>query len=351
MPSQKKDSSEQKISRHLDARLPMVMYRLPLETKVNCVFQSNSKLNFLDRYNQKGFIFAPFDTDKKEIVLFKADETLEYHFDSLEVLDNGKSFSKKEDLDFHLRLIEKSIERIRDGSLKKVIASRSINVTCDISAVVLFKRLLQNYPTAFCYLLYHPKVGTWLGASPELLVSVKGLEFKTTSLAGTLPVNGSYLPKWTSKELQEQQLVTDFIQDELQHLALPLKISKVENYKAGKLWHLKSVLTGKLNSFEQLKKVIEALHPTPAVCGLPKRNAKEFILANENYDRDFYTGFLGELNMSESNSANIFVNLRCMKLEEGLAKIFVGGGITIDSVPQNELQETIAKSSTMLDLL
>ena len=131
--------------------------------------------------------------------------------------------------------------------------------------------------------------------------------------------------------------------------------------------HLRNQITGILDKEKaSLKHVIQQLHPTPAVCGLPKSTAKKFILENENYNREFYTGFLGELNFKErihrnpkkrnvenmafdsvKNVSRLFVNLRCMQLLENTAKIYVGGGITKDSIPINEWTETVNKSATI----
>jgi isochorismate synthase len=73
--------------------------------------------------------------------------------------------------------------------------------------------------------------------------------------------------------------------------------------------------------------VISVLHPTPAVCGLPKQEAKDFILENEGYDRKYYTGFLGELNKEAFNKetlkSDLYVNLRCMKIKDNQAHLYV----------------------------
>ena len=95
-------------------------------------------------------------------------------------------------------------------------------------------------------------------------------------------------------------------------------------------------------------------HPTPAVCGLPAKKAKNFILENENYNREFYSGFLGEINIPKSTKnkkSHLFVNLRCMSLENNIARIYVGGGITKDSIPEKEWEETVSKSFTMKSVL
>ena len=112
------------------------------------------------------------------------------------------------------------------------------------------------------------------------------------------------------------------------------------------------------------------MHPTPAVCGYPKQKAKDFILQNETYSRAYYTGFLGELNLKQSKTrntnrrnvennayatvktySNFYVNLRCMQFKDDKALIYVGGGITKDSVAENEWEETLNKTKTIGNVL
>ena len=102
------------------------------------------------------------------------------------------------------------------------------------------------------------------------------------------------------------------------------------------------------------------MHPTPAVCGLPKDQAKAFIVENEKYDRGFYTGYLGELNSSfgtDSGSSDLFVNLRCMQIDLDKNKnntpvyLYMGCGITKDSIPEKEWSESSNKSTTMKKVL
>ena len=119
-----------------------------------------------------------------------------------------------------------------------------------------------------------------------------------------------------------------------------------------------------------LGEIILALHPTPAVCGLPKELAKDFILRNEKHKRQYYTGFLGELNFKEEiirpstrknqenrayrtlkNRTSLYVNLRCMEIRGNRVSIFVGGGITKESVPEMEWEETKDKTRTMLNII
>jgi len=224
--------------------------------------------------------------------------------------------------------------------------------------VEIFKSALALYRNAFCYCWYHPKVGLWIGATPEVLLKVVGLKCTTMSLAGTQPYKPDALPEWSTKEHEEQHLVTRFVREVLASELINLKISKQESSRAGQLWHLKNTFTGELSENSSLATIISALHPTPAVCGLPKTNAKRFILDNEGYDRSFYTGFLGPLHPNQPNVMDqdrplisLYVNLRCMKLVDNTAYVFVGGGITADSDLEKEWQETLNKSRTMLNCL
>ncbi len=95
--------------------------------------------------------------------------------------------------------------------------------------------------------------------------------------------------------------------------------------------------------------MIRRLHPTAAICGLPRQKAFEFIRMYEGYSRQYYTGFLGEVNYPEPGSTSLMVNLRCMQLfpKEKKAWVYVGGGITSSSLPEKEWEETQAKSETM----
>ena len=167
------------------------------------------------------------------------------------------------------------------------------------------------------------------------------------------------------KEIEEQQIVTDYIVNKLNEAATDVIVSKPYNYRAGALWHIKTEISGIVNSGFGLQKIIRLLHPTPAVCGLPKDASKAFILENEQYDRTFYTGFLGELNCDdtkETENSDLFVNLRCMQIEfsnaqndskQILAKaiLYIGCGITKDSIPEKEWEESVSKSVTMKKIL
>ena len=141
-------------------------------------------------------------------------------------------------------------------------------------------------------------------------------------------------------------MVTDYIIKALTDKVDKLAKEDTESVRAGDLMHLRTKITGVVLQ-KNLKKIVEALHPTPAVCGMPKEIARKFIINNETYDREYYTGFLGELNLKTEKQRNqhrqnqenqayrsiskittLYVNLRCMQLKEQKAMLYVGGGIT-----------------------
>jgi isochorismate synthase len=355
----------------LDDGLPFVLYSKPNSGMLTAIFQNDDKVHLVNDFTETGFVFAPFDLNSKTILLVADDiKKGAIHLDSTPIASEGENeFLEESNKELYLNLVSKAVDKIKKGEIDKVVLSRKIQVACKVPSVVLFQQILKTYPSAFCYLWHHPKVGTWLGATPEILLKSRGLEFTTMSLAGTQNSTVFAKPQWTKKELNEQQMVTDYILDALKDITESIVPSEVESTKAGLLWHLRTKLKGRFAP-GNFGNVLKAIHPTPAVCGIPLEDAKSFILKNESYDRTFYTGFLGELNFKNELSRNrnkrnqensvyksivitseLFVNLRCMELQKTKATIYVGGGITVDSQPDKEWEETVSKSNTMLRVL
>jgi len=210
--------------------------------------------------------------------------------------------------------------------------------------------LLVTYPSAFKYVMYHPEIGFWMGATPEQLVKVEDGVLSTVSLAGTqLNREGANII-WNEKEKQEQQIVTDYIVSNLKPFSNQIVVDEPQTFKAGGLVHIKSDIRAQID-LDNLDKIIEALHPTPAVCGFPKVAALQFIVENEGYDRSFYAGFLGEWQKDyktfKENQFDLYVNLRCLSYKNQELNVYVGCGITKGSVPEKEYIETANKAMTM----
>lgn len=250
----------------------------------------------------------------------------------------------------HLAIVQKAIDFIKNSEAQKIVLSRKETLEFDnLNVVNTFKKMLKAYKNAFVYVWFHPEIGLWMGATPERLLTVEKGNFKTMALAGTQKYAGTTNVVWQDKEKQEQQYVTDFMLENLKEAVESLQVTTPFTVQAGNLVHIRTDISGKLKSADSLENLINILHPTPAVCGLPKDVAAAFILENEGYQRNYYAGFLGELNSNES--ANLFVNLRCMQVENMSASIYVGGGITTDSIPENEWAETASKAEVMKKVL
>ncbi|MEI7585990.1 chorismate-binding protein [Runella sp.] len=278
---------------------------------------------------------------------------------------NGYAVHKPAPADFdYLNTVQEAVAAIEGGEMKKVVLSRTkeVKLPSDFVLTEVFERLCEKYPNAFVSLVYLPHLDqAWLGATPETLVGVdkEGI-FRTVALAGTQSIfdtTGQIIPPkqapWTQKEIEEQALVGRYIISCFKKIRVREYIEEgPKTVVAGNLMHLCSDYTvdTKAINFPELGTVmLELLHPTSAVCGMPKMAALEFIQSHENYDREFYSGFLGPVNVE--NETNLFVNLRCTKIQNRTATLYAGGGITEDSIPEKEWQETELKCQTMLAVL
>tara|TARA_R110000868_G_scaffold396129_1_gene668214 strand:- start:1962 stop:3086 length:1125 start_codon:yes stop_codon:yes gene_type:complete len=364
-----------RIQKQYNNKLPFVVYKKPDSEALNALFQTNDEVYKVDTYHETGFVFAPFDATSKSVLipLAFAEEMKILYSNVKSAATKHTGFSvNQEEKQKHIKLIEQGILSIDNQELQKVVLSRQevVNIS-NVNLMSLFEKLLNTYPLAFVYCWYHPKNGLWLGATPETLMKIEGNQFSMMALAGTQEYKGCLDVIWENKEKEEQQIVTDFIIENIKPLAEHIKISEVETVRAGNLLHLKTMVsarikTGKLN----LKEIISDLHPTPAVCGFPKLKAKQFILKHEHYNREFYAGYLGELNYEKkintrSSKRNIenrayavtkkctqlYVNLRCMQIKDNKALVYVGGGITKESDSEKEWDETVSKSMVIKSIL
>ena len=342
----------ERIRAHHGNRDPFVIYRKPGESAVRLILQKNRDLHYLENYSQSGFIMAPFKLESRP-VLIHPDQIHEFYIEEDQLLTDLPSGTVREESlvkKKYMALVSKAVKAINSGRLQKVVLSREISFPYPDIPINAFIKLLGDHPQAFCYLWFHPETGLWLGATPELLLSVHQNSLKTYALAGTLPDNGGVEPEWGIKEIEEQEIVARYIQNLFSTLSLQANVGPVRSVRAGALWHLKTEITAELKG-HQLEDMVRSLHPTPAVCGLPKDEALNFLTVNEAYNRQFYTGFLGELNWQGESNTSLFVNLRCMKWTDNLATIFVGGGITSRSKSEDEWRETQQKSRTIVEAL
>ena len=359
------DTLKKQIESLLNKDLPFALYYLPGESEVSFIAGKLRLLNATDAANSshKGFVFAPYrETPLCPSLLVTAeyvaqgDDTI---LGLVETIESARLSSDKAPLaishevsqfDFEALVTQALAEIQNDDTLQKVVVSRvkNINLSQGFLTTDLLEKMQKTLPSAFCYLCYIPGIGTWMGATPERLLEIEGTAAQTNALAGTLR-NGTQ-DKWSQKEKDEQQIVTDYIANQLEGVGMHnYVVDGPTEMASGSVRHLRSVFRFDLENNKKVWQVIKALHPTPAVCGMPKDAAADFIASNENYEREYYTGYLGPVGIK--GASHIFVNLRCMKIVGQGASLYVGAGITSGSKADKEWEETEIKALTLLNVI
>ena len=241
--------------------------------------------------------------------------------------------------DEHREAVKNALGLIESGELEKVVVSRVKSIEGHCYPEDAFKNKCRTHSDAFVYLLDHPRIGVWCGATPELLVAASDNRVETASLAGTRTKDSITAMPWTSKEHDEQELVTDYIKKILEnHGATDLRIEPREDLVYGNLVHLETRFRCSMTG--NIVELANDLHPTPAVGGHPLKKAFEFIMHNEGFNREYFTGYLG---VESASGSAYYVNLRCAKWQNGGVQLFAGGGIVEGSNIDSEWEETEAK--------
>ena len=255
-------------------------------------------------------------------------------------------------------LVELGVAAIEARTVGKVVSSRAARrpLPPGFDPLAAFEELCQKYERAFVSLVSVPGVGTWLGASPEVLAEVTADgHFHTMALAGTQPLLPGVRPQeaiWRQKEIEEQALVSRYIVNCFKQLRLrEYQETGPRTTVAGQLLHLRTDFEVDLKNVPSPASLgtdmLRLLHPTSAVGGMPRVAALEFLAHHEGYDRAYYSGFLGPVNVAAPGVARLFVNLRCLQLRADEAILYAGTGLTVDSDPAREWQETEYKMRTI----
>ena len=345
----------QHIDKHILSKKPFVAWRMPHTNQVQFLFQKDDIDYRFAKTAQSGFIASDFlqshryfiPEDQADALFFPADHLVT----KLSTESSEKTHDLKADKEHYFSMLDQAIHLLKSNELQKVVLSHPVKIKSDKEAFQVFIKLLEFYPAAYVYLWYHPETGIWLGATPEILIDIENQELKTMALAGTQAADAIDKVVWQAKEIQEQQYVVDAMQAALNRYTESLSVSERQTVQAGNLFHLKTDFKGKLQK-HQFTNLLKDLHPTSAVCGIPRETAKKFINQYEGYKRNLYTGYLGYISVKNDRlKTKLQVNLRCMQKNSQGYTLFAGGGITADSNPQQEWEETLAKAQTMLQAL
>ena len=361
------------------------LYRLPYEQQVTLVAQSEGEpleLTSCEALNGlSGFVVAPFVISSElPLILIRPDVLKTYSLPdesivagleaqlgllkvttSLVVGHNKPSCDERVAYADDFARFHRCLE---DSCFQKIVLSRCsvVPLKGETTPFALFQRACEMYPRMFISLAYTPRSGMWLTATPEILLEGVDNQWRTIALAGTMKLEGEDLLgegerlTWSTKNIQEQRFVATYLKDCLDQFANDIHEEGPRTVRAANLVHLRSDFTFTLYDSARVGTLLQALHPTPAVCGLPKQEAYDFILDNEHTPRLYYSGFMGPLNLQPQTSnlkspTHLYVSLRCMHITDCQYRLYAGGGLLKDSVEEQEWQETEAKMETMRRVL
>ncbi len=330
--------------------------------------------------SEKGFLIQPFlQNNSSETIFLKADLLFSSNDKELSVISENVDASQKEKFlnlfseklksrnteiklpvsgnnnssanSNYIELVRLGKEAILENRFKKIVLARSKErkLTSEINLVTILNKIASEYAEAFVSLVYTKETGAWITATPEILASItKEGTFRTIALAGTQSLKeGETIQKavWTQKEIEEQALVSRYIINCFKKIRLrEYDEEGPRTIQSGNLLHLRtdySVNTKEVNFPELGTVMLELLHPTSAVCGMPKEITLEFIKEHEGLDRKLFSGYIGPVNINEES--HIFVNLRCANLFADKVVLYAGAGVTQDSEPEKEYRETELK--------
>lgn len=337
-------------------------YRLPEEHHYTYMAQTEGVLERVgsvrDLGVREGFVMAPFvASDRHPLLLLRPDVVERHETGPWEGRPAGWLAPSEPCAvePSYAAAFARFHREISAGRFGKLVLSRRVHadLPSPMDAMLMFQHACQLYPHQFVALVSMPPAGTWLMATPEVLLEGSGSRWHTMALAGTMKAVPGPRPAlrddWSEKNLSEQHYVSSYIADILRQYACEVTSAGPYTTMAAHLLHLRTDFNFSLIDEGCLGSLLHALHPTPAVCGMPKEEARAFILAYEGMDRRYYSGFCGPL--SACGETHLYVSLRCMEILPHAVELYAGGGILPHSTIESEWGETQAKLQTMLRLI
>ncbi|GAB7008600.1 isochorismate synthase [Halorubrum trueperi] len=256
--------------------------------------------------------------------------------------------------------VEAAVGRIRNGDLRKVVLAQALEagLAADFPRAATLERLAEKYPDCHRY-YFEPDDGgsAFFGATPERLVALRGRTVETDALAGTTgrgetPAEDEWLARELlddDKNVHEHELVADTVRDQLEPFAASISAGERRVRRLATVQHLHTPITAELSDDRHVLELVEALHPTPAVGGLPPDRALETIHETEPFDRGWYAAPVGWIDAAGNGA--FAVAIRSAVASRRRATLFAGVGLVADSDPDREWDEVQLKYRPILDEL
>ncbi|MCO8245076.1 MULTISPECIES: isochorismate synthase [unclassified Haladaptatus] len=255
--------------------------------------------------------------------------------------------------------IRRATDRIQGGQLKKVVIATALEVELGESVIVpdILERLRTSYPECYRFLVQPTSSGGFFGAPPERLVSLRGGTVETEALAGSIgrgetPEEDDELATSladSEKVREEHELVAETIRERLEPLASSVSVGERRLKRLSTIQHLQTPISADIGDGEHVLSVVEALHPTPAVGGLPLEDAMRTIRETEGFDRGWYASPVGWFDAD--GDGEFAVGLRSGVAANDRVTLFAGNGIVADSEPEAEWDEVQLKFLPILNEL
>ncbi len=320
-----------------------------VEADSSCTVTANGMDEIAGR---TGFVFAPFEVSKTlPLILIPGKKRPVNDIPEMETAKHNGVGEVTEDRGQYASDYRTFHEAISCGKVDKAVLARSSKL--EISEIQesssLFKKACRLYPNSFVALIDTATTGTWLMATPEVLLEEVNGRWHTMALAGTMTERETEKNDWSEKNMAEQRYVAVYIRKILKRFADDISEVGPITVKAGCVSHLKTDFLFDIKKDVIPCSLVSALNPTPAVCGLPKEPALALIRESEHLDRKYYSGFCGFI--GDSGDFRLYVTLRCMNLCGNKAELYAGGGIMADSREEDEWAETRRKMNAMRDVL
>jgi menaquinone-specific isochorismate synthase len=251
------------------------------------------------------------------------------------------------------------IDRIERGDLQKMVLAQSLTATLDCPTVAsdVLARLADPYPDCYRFLFEPHRGGTFFGATPERLVTVRGDSVETEALAGSVGRGETAAAddrlaeqlQHSEKNTHEHALVVETIRDQLRERTTEIRTGDRTVRRLATVQHLRTPIRATLGRNEHVLSLVEALHPTPAVGGLPPDEALQTIRDTEAFDRGWYAAPVGWFDAD--GNGTFAVAIRSGIASEDTVTMFAGAGIVPDSDADREWEELQLKYRPILDEL
>ncbi len=267
-----------------------------------------------------------------------------------------------DDRDRWTSVVEEALTRIDKGGFRKAVLARTLDLEAPEEPapdpVVILGNLRQQNPGTHLFML-EPRPGhAFLGAAPELIAHVRGDTFQASAVAGSIARGDTEAEDdrlarklaASSKDREEHGIVVRSMRRRLTGLADHVEVGRQTSIlRLARIQHLERDLYAKLGPDAHVLDLLEALHPTPAVCGHPRETARDFLRRSEPFERGWYAGPVGWF---DADGEGAFApGLRSAVLDEDRWRLFAGAGIVEGSDPEAEFEETRIKFRPMLDAL